>query len=134
MTILNGDETLYVLGQNPTDVPAAIEFQVTTGDIAALGGGGFVKTQRLVLFGTSDTATTSDGFIGWDSASASGKTQHIPSSTASLQVLIIKDVVGTAGAYPISISGAVDGNTGIIIDSNYNSLTILDTLGGWVRI
>lgn len=40
MTILNGSETLYVLGQNPTSTPAAIPFQTTTGAIAALASSG----------------------------------------------------------------------------------------------
>jgi hypothetical protein len=35
---LTGTETLYVLGQNPTGVPAASEFQTTTQEIADLAG------------------------------------------------------------------------------------------------
>lgn len=55
---LTGDETLYVLGQNPTGVPAAVPFQTTTQDIANLGESGGDLTADNVIFNGSTSGTT----------------------------------------------------------------------------
>lgn len=36
----------------------------------------------------------------------------------------IKDIAGTAGTYPITIIGAIDGETNYVISSNYNGVTL----------
>ena len=51
---LSGNETLYVLGQNPSSVPAASPFQTTTGAIAALaqsGGAGETILTNITTVG-----------------------------------------------------------------------------------
>lgn len=58
MVALTGTETLFVLGQNPTGVPAASTFQCTTQDIANLVEGGGVITTDGVIFNGSTSGTT----------------------------------------------------------------------------
>jgi hypothetical protein len=51
---LTGTETLYVLGHNPTGVPAASEFQTTTQEIADLAG----ESGEVNLAGSTSGAIT----------------------------------------------------------------------------
>jgi len=59
---LTGSETLYVLGQNPTGVPAAATFQTTTGEIAALAE----------AFDTTDLTLTALTTVGAGTITAAG--------------------------------------------------------------
>lgn len=83
----------------------------------------FVSTVRKITTGTSDSATTADGTIAWNSATTGAKAQTIYacSSAVSGATLTIKDEIGTGQTYNITItpaSGTIDGdpNTSIAVD------------------
>ncbi len=62
---LTGNETLYVLGQNPSSVPAATEFQTTTGAIAALAASTGVGETVNTAISTAGAGTlTAAGIVG----------------------------------------------------------------------
>lgn len=87
------------------------------------GGSTFANPQRTITTGANDTATTSDGTISWNSATASAKTETIYgcNSSVSGRVLIIKDEKGTASTLPITISpasGSIEGIGSYVLTSN----------------
>jgi len=61
---LTGLETLQVLGQNPTGVPAASTFQTTTGEIAALSTSGNITTAITTLSTVGAGTITAAGIAG----------------------------------------------------------------------
>lgn len=101
----------------------------------ALRGGSNVT--RIIASGATDSASATDQFIGWNSATASAKTQNIPASSGSGQRIEIKDIAGTAGTYAITItpaSGTIDGASTYVLSSGQQSATILDTSVEWVLV
>lgn len=68
MPTLTGTETLWVLGQNPANVPAASEFQCTTLDVANLAetasfaSGTFTANQTTPVV-VANAAVTADSVI-----------------------------------------------------------------------
>lgn len=65
MTALTGTETLFVLGQNPTGVPAAQTFQTTTSAIAALAATGVYPVTANTAISTVGAGTlTAAGIVG----------------------------------------------------------------------
>lgn len=136
MAALIGTELVFVQAISATGAPAASTELTTTQDIANLGGGGGggIGTMHIVTTGSTYTALTSTGYVGWDSATAVNKTQIIPASTGSKQLLIIKDAAYTASAYPITItaaSGNIDIFPSVDISVSGGSLWLLDTPIGW---
>lgn len=89
---------------------------------------------RIISSGSSDSATINDGYVGWASAATSAKTQTIPASTGSDQMLVIKDVQYNSDTYPITIaaaSGNIDIYTSVDISTPGGWVTLLDTSNGW---
>ena len=104
-----------------------------TGSNLSGGGGGGVTFQEFVATGASHTTTRVNTFVGWNSSTASGKTQTIPTSAGSLGIIIISDLAGTAGQYPITVAPQTGSITGVNeVYTNYGSITLLDTTDGWV--
>ena len=96
---------------------------------------GVIITQQIVSSGSTYTSATSSTFIGWNSATTANKTTNIPASAGTLTQIIISDLYGTAGTYPISIvpaSGSIIGTNSIY--TNNSSITLLDTNNGWMSI
>ncbi|TXH15068.1 MAG: hypothetical protein E6R03_07975 [Hyphomicrobiaceae bacterium] len=97
---------------------------------------------RNIASGTTDTATTSDanGTIAWNSASASGKTQTLPTCAFAINgmTVAIKDERGTASTYPITISSSggstVEGATSyyISIDGQAVSFQCNYVTNNWI--
>jgi len=131
MTNPVGNELVQVIGVTPTGQPAGVSEYFTTQQIANLGGGGGssnITPTRLISSGSSDTATNTDGSIGWNSASASAKTESIPAPTQLGQNITIKDAYGNAGTYSITVtpvSGTIDGQANYVLDQNYEAITLV---------
>lgn len=90
-----------------------------------------VIPSRYINAGSADTASTTDGFIGWNSASGAPKAQTVQaaSSMASGQNLTIKDVFKDSAANPITITplggvGTIDGKPNVVINQPGGSLTL----------
>ena len=134
MAVLEGNELVLVQGVTDTGTPSGEQFQTTTQAIANLGGGSGgsgITNEVDVTTGTTGTATEVGTLLLFNSASFNSKIADIPASTGSLGIIIIIDVAGTAGTYPITINQAVSGlNT---VYSNNGSLRLIDTKTyGWV--
>lgn len=84
---------------------------------------------RSVTSGTTDTVLSADqnGVVVWNSNSSSPKTQTLFACTSLLNGynVTIKDEIGTAGSYPITVSSAsnIDGQASFIMAFNYQSVT-----------
>ena len=95
----------------------------------ATPGSSFNNPIRSISTGDTDTASSTDGTIAWNSATTSAKTESIYAcaSGVSGRVLIIKDEKGTAEAYPIMItpaSGTIDNGSSIVLGANYQAVTL----------
>lgn len=80
---ITGTETLDVLGQNPTNKPAAAPFQTTTGAIARLAGNTSGYSGTFVLTGTTPVTVTNTNV-----------------ATTSFIGISLNTVGGTVGAQP----------------------------------
>lgn len=134
---LQGNEIVLVQGVAGNGRPSGEFEAVTTLEIAELGGGGGgggVTHEVAVNSGTTGTASQVNTFIGFNSTTASDKVADIPPSTGSLGIIIISDIAGTAGTYPITVNQTISGG----VDSVYTNggrLYLLDTTAfGWVSI
>jgi len=143
MPTLTGTEVLKVRGVLSTGVPSGEEFQCTTQNIADLGGGGGSSTttpvSTLIASGASNTVSvTTNVLIGWNSATTSAKAQTIPAPTTKDQIIVIKDIIGTAATYNITItpvSGTIDTTASLIMSSNKSSITLqADGISNWMVI
>jgi hypothetical protein len=95
----------------------------------------FTKGYSLISTGSSNTTTLYSALIAWNSATTSAKSQTIPTSIGSMQVIVVSDVIGTAYAYPITVApvtGVIHGVNSVY--TNYGSITLLDSPNGWVSI
>ena len=133
---LTGTEILYVLGALSNGAPSGETEPVTTQQIANLSsGGGAVLTQKTISSGSTDTETSGNMLILWNSATASNKTQTIPTSSGSMKTFIISDIYGTAGQYPITtspVSGSIIGVNEVYTPCG--SITLIDSTNGWVSV
>lgn len=133
---LTGNEVLLVEGVTPTGRPSGEQFQTTTQDIADLGsggGGGFISTEVDITSGTVGTATKVGTLLAFNSGSFNSKVANIPASTGSLGMIIISDVIGTAGTYNITVNQSVVGVN--VVYSDNGSLRLLDTKTyGWISV
>lgn len=92
-------------------------------------GSTFNNPIRIISSGTTDTATSTDGTVAWNSASASAKSQTIYACAAGVngRSLIIKDEKGTAGTYNVTItpvSGTIDNASNFTLQFNLQSVTL----------
>jgi hypothetical protein len=108
---LTGTETLLVLGQNPTGVPAASEFQTTTQEIANLAG--VTGVPQVVLDGATSGSTTllPQAVAGSTTLSLPAVTGTVASTTGSN--LFIADVKRTSAAVTKNGSAAYANVTGL---------------------
>ena len=127
-TITGGSSGQYLQSNGVTGCPTF------TGTAPASG------TYRAVASGTTDTATTSDGTVGWNSASTSAKSETIYTCNSSVasRTLAIADEKGTASTYAITItpaSGTVQGAASITISQNFGNVILqCDGSSNWVNI
>lgn len=96
-------------------------------------------TLRTVSSGTTDTASSADGTIAWNSSSTSAKTESLYSCSSSAKGLqvTVKDEYGSAGTYNISIAPAgsdtIDAATSYYLAFNYQSATFqCNGAGNWL--
>lgn len=133
---LSGNEIVLVQGVSGNGLLSGEYEVVTTQEIADLGGGGGgggLVHEVDVSSGSTGAATQVNTFIGFNSSTAADKTALIPASTGSLGQIVISDIIGTAGTYPISVNQAVVGVSSVY--TNGGSITLLDTNSfGWVSI
>jgi hypothetical protein len=129
---LDGTEVIQMYGSSKL---------TTTAAIAALGGssgGGFINSEMYVSSGLNGPAASLGMFVGWQSATVGSKTQLIPKSTGSRQVIVVADLQGTASnAAPITatpVSGPAVLNGQGVVYTPGGTMTLLDTAAGWVEI
>jgi hypothetical protein len=126
--------TVFDVTANAVGCYIVSSFTGNAANLSSLGGGG---TARLISTGTTDTASSSDGVIGWKSATAGAKTQTIPAATVS-QTLTIKDAKGTSATDSISIiplSGTIDNAANYLLNVNFGSVTLVaDGVSNWMVI
>lgn len=123
---LNGTEILQVYGSSQL---IAVE------QLAKFINSSSVIYQKIIDTGNSYTSAVAGIFVGWKSSSSSDKSLTIPASTGFSGTVIVSDLLGTAGTYPINVvpvSGAIIGLTSVYTD--FGSITLLDTVAGWCSI
>lgn len=99
-----------------------------------------IGTLRQVSSGTTDSATSADGTVAWNSSSALAKTESLYacSSGSRGNLLTVVDEKGTAGTYPITLSPAggntINGGSTYIMAFNNQSTTLqcAGSDGNWV--
>ena len=102
------------------------------------GGGGVTYSVRIISSGTTDVSTSNDGAILWLSASTGGKNESLfaCNSTFPGKVIIIKDEIGNANTYPITVtpvSGTIDSASFYIMNFGFQSITLTcDGASNWV--
>jgi len=84
---------------------------------------------RSIAAGTTDAPVPGDFTIKWTSAAAAGKTESLPACTTSLKgtTYVIKDGVGTAAAYNITLtpaSGTIDGAASYVLTVNRQAVLL----------
>ncbi len=122
MTALTGTETLYVLGQNPTGVPAASEFQTTTSAIAALAA-------ATVLPPIVNTAITTVGNGTLTAAAIVGGL-----ITRSGPVAAFSDATDTAVAIVAALAAYVANESALLRIKNTTIYTQTITAGAGVTL
>jgi len=129
-----GNELVAVTGVSPNGALSSVNEYFT---VAQLSGAGFYNV-RTISNGTSDVASLTDNLIAWNSATASPKTETIPAPTTVGDSITIKDKIGTAGTYNITItpvSGTIDYSASFVLSSNYNAVTLVaDGISNWMVI
>lgn len=118
----------------PDGFPVVSPLIIPLNQLAINGGGGYL-TQQIINSGATATASAVNAFIGFQSAFASTKTVNIPSSSGSLGIITISDLIGTAYDYPITpvpVSGVIINDPQVY--TNFGSITLLDTNAGWISI
>ena len=100
-------------------------------------GGGGVTTQTIITTGASGTAHL-NGFLGFNSSTNTAKTANIPAPTGTLNIIIIADLKGDASSHAITAvpaSGTIIGDSpSSVINTNFGTITLIDTTIGWVSI
>ena len=105
-------------------------------------GGTTTPLLRVISSGTTDTASTTDGTIAWNSSSASGKTENLYACNGGSngKVLYVKDAIGTASTYQITLvpngSDTIDGSASYFLAFNYQSATLqcLGATNNWMNL
>lgn len=91
---------------------------------------------RLVASGTTDTVLATDTFIGWNSSTTSAKAESISAGTFAGQTVIIKDAIGTAGTYNITVTASgctIDGQATKVMSNNLESIGLKwDGVSNWM--
>ena len=97
--------------------------------------------QQIITSGSSFTLSTTNAFVGWNSATTLAKTTNIPAATGSLTTVVISDIIGSADSahgaynYPITAIPASGSIVGVnAVYTNGGSITLLDTSVGWCSI
>lgn len=130
----NGD----VLGPSSAVSGDTVCFNTTTGKLIA-DCGPSPNAFRNISSGTTDTATVSDNTIAWNSSSASGKTETLYACGSGQKgfPLYIKDEVGTAGTYPITLApnggNTIDNSALAYVAFNLQGVQLrCNGLGNWI--
>lgn len=101
-------------------------------------GGGRYLSQTVINFGLMGPTASPGSVILWNSTTPGLKSQPLPKSTGSLNLYTISDVTGSIDEdnaivpQPISGLAIVGLNPGIY--SPYGSITLLDTILGYIYI
>lgn len=141
--------TVYVVQSCGTATYTATQNRLATMDITGKlctsgsggGGGGGPSNNtptRIVITGTLDLSTSADGAILWASPDGFAKNESIYACNAgaSGNILIIKDEIGTAASYAITmtpVTGTIDHSSSYIMNFNFQSVQLLcDGASNWI--
>lgn len=134
---LTGTETLYVLGQNPTGVPAASEFQTTTAAIAALAAAGSTTNVITPLTTVGAGTITAPGIVGKITNRGGTQIAAFSDTTATAAAIIAalpagSQVIGDAFSYTYMnntvFPATIGGGTGVTV----SGITVTPA-NSWVR-
>lgn len=140
---LTGNEllVLYLLPPDgnyettPDGYPVLTPFITTVLELSAiLNGGSGINSEVDVNSGTIATVLQKNVLVNWNSSTPGNKTLIIPQSTGTLGQIVIADIAGTAGTYPITpvpVVGSVLGNPQVY--TNGSTMTLLDSSLGWIE-
>lgn len=121
---LTGTETLFVLGQNPSGVPAASEFQTTTQAIANLSGAGNTTTTITALTTVGAGTITAAGIVGKITARGGTQIAAFTDTTATAALIIAAlpaggQVIGESFSYTYQnntvFPATITGGTGVTV-------------------
>jgi hypothetical protein len=127
-------QELIPLVQNGANVKTPLR------NVISSGGGGITSAVQIEAGATGATAAFNSINL-WNSATASNKTQPIPTAIGSFAVIFIMDQYGlnapAGGAYPypitaVPLSGSVIGLNQVY--TNGGSIMLIDTPFGWVSL
>jgi hypothetical protein len=112
------------------------EVSVNTAGILTRGGGGsLIRSVCILNCVTNPTYTIQAGdyFIGAWSCTSNSAVITLPTPTASYcgMVVVIADISGNAGTYPILISGSIVSYTTTQIDTCYGSMSLINNGTQW---
>lgn len=114
-----------------------------TGLVTGFGGGGSGGSAGpstavfVVSTGALDISSPTYGVVLWNSSTASAKSEsvYLCDATTSGKTLIIKDQIGTAATYAITltpVAGTIDGSPTYTMNFNYQSASMVcDGAGNW---
>lgn len=92
----------------------------------------------VISTGASYTMLSTDVLIAFNSPNAALKTLALLAPTDLGKSVVIKDAIGTAGTYGITItpaSGTIDGAASYTLRSNYKSVTLVaDGVSNWMVV
>lgn len=102
------------------------------------GGGGISPTAVFVVSsGALDISSPTYGVVLWNSATTAPKSEsiYLCDSSSSGRQLIIKDQIGTAATYAVTltpVAGTIDGSPTYIMNFNFQSVNLLcGGAGNW---
>jgi hypothetical protein len=104
---------------------------------SATANGGFVTT-RIISTGTSDTAGSSDVFIGWASATSGNKSEVLPAPTSQGRVIFLKDELGSVSYFTNNIvvttsSGTIDNASSYTMSTSLGEASfVADGVSNWM--
>ena len=111
-------------------------FRAPLSAIGAFSGGGGYIFEEDVSSGTVNMTATGATMVVWLSSDNAPKTNYIPTSTGSKQIITIVDGYGNAYTYPITaipLTGSIV-NVPNVVYTNGGSLTLYDSEVGWLSI
>lgn len=104
-----------------------------------VAGSGDVVVPAIPMIPIDSTTTLTTGFNGFVSVgntTSAPITVTMPSSPTTSQKITIKDIVGNASLYPITISGGaalIEGASTLVLTYNYSWVDLIYTGSKWVQ-
>ena len=116
---------------NDAGLPASVGGVTTVDDLVV---NGYLALTPITINNSYNLPSGASSAVLVDNTSSAPVTVTLPPSPVSGQLVIIKDVSGTAFTYPITVSpvtGTIDGFPTFILSNNYQSVTFYYNGTSW---